>query len=174
MHEEIQVPLQGYSGSPPSVVVRAIRPDDQPALQRWFATISPESRYARFLGYVTQLSSKQWSYLTHVDGHNHVAYLAWRDGQLAGVGRWIRLEEDPELAEIAFLVGDEHQRTGIGTRLCAQLVEAARTRGVRRFRAHVLPRNSGIRRLLSAPAFERIADRGNVIDVRILAPGVVV
>jgi RimJ/RimL family protein N-acetyltransferase len=149
------------------LVVRAICPDDQPALKRWFARISPESRYARFLSHVTELSPKQWSYLTAVDGHNHVAYVAMQGGQLAGVARWIRVADDPETAELAFLVGDEFQRTGIGTRLCARLVEAAREHGVRRFRAYVLTHNIGIRRLLDAPGFERLRSSGNTIEVRI-------
>jgi RimJ/RimL family protein N-acetyltransferase len=161
----------GYRGTRPGALhVRPIRPDDQPALERWFATVSPESRYARFLGFVTELSPRQWSYLTQVDGHNHVAFVAWCDGALAGVARWIRLEEEPEVAEVAFLIGDALQRRGIGTALCAQLVAAARDHGVRRFRAHVLPYNQGIRKLLAAPAFRRVRDSGNVIDVSIRDP----
>src|SRR3954470_15786676 len=72
------------------VDIRPIRPDDRPALERWFATVSPESRYARFLGFVTELSPGQWRYLTEVDGRDHVAYLAWYQGRIAGVARWIR------------------------------------------------------------------------------------
>jgi RimJ/RimL family protein N-acetyltransferase len=166
--EQIHVVLKDYANTrAEDVIVRPIRAEDQPALQRWFATVSPESRYARFLGFVTELSPKQWSYLTEVDGHDHVAYLAWHEGRIAGVARWIRYPEEPDLAEVAFLVGDDVQRRGIGTRLCAQLVDAARDHGVRRFRAYVLPHNLGIRRLLGAPAFERIHDSGGVIEVTI-------
>lgn len=144
-----------------------IQPADRAALQRWFATVSDESRYARFLGSVKELSTSQWQYLTTVDGHDHVAYLARCQGAIAGVARWIRIPEEPDLAEVAFLIGDEFQRRGVGTRLCARLVEAAREHGVRRFRAYVLPDNRGIRRLLGGPAFEQVRDTGGVIDVRI-------
>lgn len=163
--EQIQIVGNGCANT--GVEVKAIRPDDQAALRRWFATVSPESRYARFLGFVSELSAKQWRYLTEVDGHDHVALVAWRGGEVAGVGRWIRFEDDPGLAEIAFLVGDDVQRTGIGTLLCARLVDAARAHGVERFRGYVLPHNRGIRRLLAAPMFERIRDTGRLIDVKI-------
>jgi acetyltransferase len=149
------------------VELRPIRPEDQPALQRWLATVSPESRYARFLGYVSDLSAPQWRYLTSVDGHDHVAFVARRGGEIAGVGRWIRFADEPEVAEIAFLIGDRFQRQGIGRRLCARLIEEARAHGVRQFRGYVLPHNRGIRRLLAAPALERLRDSGRVIDVKI-------
>jgi len=166
--EQIQVVTEDCANTlAGQVELRAIRPDDQPALQRWLATVSPESRYARFLGFVSDLSSKQWHYLTEVDGHDHVAFVARCDGKIAGVARWIRFADEPDLAEIAFLVGDDLQRKGIGTLLCARLVAAARANGIRRFRGYVLPHNRGIRRLLAAPMFERLADTGRSIDVRI-------
>ena len=80
------------------IYVRPLRPDDRPALERWFATVSMASRYARFLGFVTELSPQMWRYLTEIDRHDHVAFVAFYDGRLAGVGRWIR--EDPDTAEI--------------------------------------------------------------------------
>lgn len=151
--------------APDPVEIRPLRPEDRSELQRWFATVSMESRYARFLGYVTELTPAQWRYLTEVDGHDHVAFLAFFEGRLAGVARWIREVEEPDTAEIAFLIGDDLQRRGIGARLCARLVDAAHAHGVQRFRAYVMPDNRGIRRLLAAPAFEGMRDRGGLVEV---------
>lgn len=152
-------------GAPEPLDIRPLRPDDRPELQRWFATVSMESRYARFLGYVTELTPAQWKYLTEVDGHDHVAFVAFFEGRLAGVARWIREAEAPDTAEVAFLIGDDVQRRGIGAKLCAHLVDAARAHGIRRFRAYVMPDNRGIRRLLAAPAFEAMRDRGGLVEV---------
>lgn len=167
--EQIQTVVADYANTSTGgrIELREISPADRPALERWFATVSPESRYARFHGVVSELSPKQWQYLTEVDGHDHVAYVARRDGRILGVGRWIRFSDEPDLAEIAFLVGDDFQRQGVGSRLCARLIEAARAHGVRRFRGYVLPYNRGIRRLLAAPELERLRDTGRLIDVQI-------
>jgi acetyltransferase len=165
--EQIQDVISDCASTRPGLALAPIRPEDQPGLRSWLASVSPESRYARFLGYVTELSPKQWHYLTEVDGHDHAAFVARRAEEIAGVGRWIRFPEDPELAEIAFLIGDAHQRTGVGSALMDRLIEEARAHGVRRFRGYVLPHNRGIRRLLARPPLERLRDTGRLIDVQI-------
>lgn len=148
-----------------SLSLRAIQPEDLPALQQWFAKVSPEARYARFLGHVSELRPAQWRYLTRVDGHDHVALVAWLSGSVVGVGRWIRDPQEPRVAEIAFLVGDEHQRQGIGSRLRDALVAAARVREIDRLRAYVLPGNRGIRRLLlRGSGLEIVFDRGTLLE----------
>ena len=56
------------------------------------------------------------------------------DGRVVAVANWVRLR-DPRVAEVAFAVGDDFQRRGIGTRLLEQLAARAargRDRGVRR------------------------------------------
>jgi RimJ/RimL family protein N-acetyltransferase len=143
---------------------------DLEPLRRFFDGVSAESRYARFLGHIRDLSPAMWRYLTHVDGQDHVAYVACQGGprEIVGVGRWIRLDNDPTTAEIAFLIGDAHQRQGIGRLLCAALIDAARGHEIRRLRAFVLPDNRGIRRLLRGDGLRPLRDVGNVVDVELV------
>jgi RimJ/RimL family protein N-acetyltransferase len=151
------------------VGIHAIAPEDLPALRRWFDGVSPEARYARFLGHISDLSPALWRYLTTVDGQDHVAYVAWLAGSIVGVGRWIRTADEPDLAEIAFLVGDAHQRRGVGGRLRDALIAAARARGIARFRAYVLPDNRAIRRLLTSAQLATTHDGGTTVDVALAA-----
>ena len=98
------------------------------------------------------LSETELRYLTEVDFTDHVAYVAVRPeapGVLVGVARWVRLRDDPEVAEIAFVVADDLQRQGLGTILAETLAAAARERGVRRFVATMLPDNLGAHRLFA-------------------------
>jgi GNAT superfamily N-acetyltransferase len=64
-----------------------------------------------------------------------------------GVGRIMGIGE-PQGAEVALLVRDDYQREGVGTALAAQLLQAARARGLAHLTAIYLPENIAIERLL--------------------------
>jgi len=136
------------------ITLRLIHPEDGEALRRGFARLSPATRFRRFLGGVTELSDEQVRYLTEIDEVNHVAIVAATDSHdlktevLLGVARFIRLPEEPEVAEAAVVVGDEMQGRGIGRLLLRALAEAARERGLRTLRAEVLASNTPMRRIL--------------------------
>jgi RimJ/RimL family protein N-acetyltransferase len=138
------------------VGLRPIRPRDVRELRPWLRSLSAESRYLRFHGYVDDLSPAQWRFLTSVDGYDHVALVARSGGRVAGVARFVRSRREPEVAEIAFLVADEVQGRGVGRALREALIGAALRRGVRSFDAHILAGNVGMWRLLDTPALELV------------------
>ncbi len=129
------------------VVLRHIRPEDVTELRRSFDRLSPESRYRRFFGGMAQLSDTALEYLTHVDGRDHVAIVATGDSpdlkteQGLGVARFVRLHDEPTVAEAAVTVVDDFQRRGLGRLLAFALGVAARERGIHMFRADVLADN---------------------------------
>jgi GNAT superfamily N-acetyltransferase len=133
------------------VLVRPIRPDDKGLIRQGFDRLSPASRYRRFLAPVDELSDAELRYLTEIDYIDHFAWAALRadrpDGGL-GVARYIRLKEEPEVAEAAVTVIDEYQGKGLGTLLLALLAAAAVAAGIRSFRAYVLEGNVPMRELL--------------------------
>jgi RimJ/RimL family protein N-acetyltransferase len=152
------------------VLIRPVRPDDKTLLADGMEHLSRESVYQRFLAPKGPLSDTELRYLTEVDFTDHVAYVAVRPeepGVLVGVARWVRLRDDPEVAEIAFVVSDALQRQGLGTVLAETLALAARERGVRRFVATMLPDNLGAHRLFARVAQEReTTSRGALHEVR--------
>lgn len=134
--------------------LRPIRPDDKQLLLEGFERLSPESRYTRFFTSKNELSKEELRYLTEVDGVDHFAILAVRQPLLAkqeaiGVGRFVRLVDQPETAEPAVTVADDHQAQGLGTILFHRLADAAWERGIRQFRCELLAENKRMRRLLS-------------------------
>jgi RimJ/RimL family protein N-acetyltransferase len=144
------------------VEIRPIRPDDKPLLAEGMRHLSARSAYQRFLGPKPALSTRELRYLTEVDFRDHVAFVAVRRDDpavLVGVGRWVRLHSDPEVAEIALVVADDLQRHGLGTALAEVLAEAARERGVKRFVATMLPDNLAAHRLFARVAQERSIER---------------
>jgi len=129
------------------VVLRHIRPTDKEELHRAFYRLSPESRYRRFFSGITDLSDEMLDYLCDVDGRSHVAIVALKESndlkeeQGVGVARFVRLEGEPTVAEIAVTVVDDEQNKGIGTLLLKTATRAARARGITHFRAEVLASN---------------------------------
>jgi GNAT superfamily N-acetyltransferase len=136
------------------VQLRLLRPEDRERLREGFERLSPESRFRRFLAPTPRLTEQMLAYLTATDGWNHVAVAAARlapDGREAeglGVARFIRLADAEDTAEAAVAVVDDVQGRGLGRLLLATLVDAARERGVRKFRCYVLPSNAPVQALL--------------------------
>lgn len=134
--------------------LRPIQPSDKDALAEGFAQLSLESRRRRFFTLRKVLSDDELRYFTECDGENHYAIVAARgaatDGQQEGIGvaRFIRLKDDPVVAEVAIVVADAWQRRGVGKRLLERIVAAAAERGIQKIHAIALPDNDQIRGLL--------------------------
>jgi RimJ/RimL family protein N-acetyltransferase len=60
----------------------------------------------------------------------------------------VRLQDDPDTAEVAVVVTDEWQRKGVGAALARRLADAARHEGVRRFTAVMQSDNLPAHRLM--------------------------
>jgi RimJ/RimL family protein N-acetyltransferase len=135
--------LELRDGTP--VLIRPIVPDDKERLRRGFSRLSAQSRIRRFGAPVRDLSAKQLRYLTEIDYENHMAWIALDPDQpespSLGVARYVRLDDDPEVAEAAVVVADTYQGRGLGTMLLGMLGVAASTAGIRRFRAYVVTGN---------------------------------
>ena len=141
------------------VRVRPIAPGDKDLLRRGFERLSPRSRYRRFLSPMPELSARALRYLTEVDHRDHEALVAVdRDGACVGVARFVRSEDDPEVAESAVTVVDDWQGRGLGTALVALLSDRAREDDIRRFTALVLATNSDMLDVLGSLGRVTISD----------------
>jgi RimJ/RimL family protein N-acetyltransferase len=134
------------------IYLRTLRPNDRTQLAKGFERLSARSRRFRFLAPLRRLTSRQLTMLTEVDQVSHVAIGA-RDTTRRGrpgvaVARFIRLEQEPSVAEFAVTVVDEYQRRGLGSLLIRLLLDAARKLGLKTLRGYVLPDNSVMIRLM--------------------------
>jgi protein lysine acetyltransferase len=133
-------------------VIRPIRAEDKRMLADGLRRLSPESAQRRFLTPKRSFSRAELRYLTEVDGRDHVALVAEDpadpERHLIAVGRFVRLQDDAEAADVAFTVADEWQGRGLGSLLGVHLVHLARNRGIRRFTATMASDNRPAQRLL--------------------------
>ncbi|WP_296223727.1 GNAT family N-acetyltransferase [Ralstonia sp. UBA689] len=124
--------------------VRPILPQDAPLEAALVEGLSSESRYARFLVGGGRLSDEMLAAYTQIDYVNHMALIvsvACADGSgevLIADGRFV-IEDG--VAEFAMLVADAWQGKGVGRRLFATLVRAARASGAREVFGEVLSTN---------------------------------
>ncbi len=119
--------------------LRAPAAEDTDALLEFFSGLSERSRYLRFHGFPA-LGPKLVEPLLEPDWQERGALLGSLDGRIVAVANWVRLR-DPSVAEVAFTVGDDVQRRGIGTRLLEQLAARAAQAGIEEFLAEVLHDN---------------------------------
>jgi GNAT superfamily N-acetyltransferase len=135
------------------VVVRPIMPDDKERLIEAFARLSETSRYRRFGTPVRRLTDEQVRYLTEIDYDDHMAWVALgpdSEGDPGlGVARYVRLPDEPTVAEAAVTVVDSHQGLGLGSILLGVLGLSAIAHGIRTFRAYVLEENDAVQELFA-------------------------
>jgi GNAT superfamily N-acetyltransferase len=135
------------------VVVRPIRGEDKALLSEGLRRLSDESVHRRFLTPKRSFSGSELRYLTEIDAVDHVALVAEDPADatrgLIAVGRFVRLHEDSEAAEIAIVVADDWQGRGLGSLLGGHLAHAARNRGITRFTATMAAQNKPAHRLMT-------------------------
>jgi len=120
--------------------LRLVRPGDKALLENGFNNLSSLSRHKRFFAGKHHLSKSELRYFTELDQVNHFALgvvaLNHRGKELEGIGigRFVRLENQAETAEVALTVIDRMQGNGVGRLLLTNLIAAAAERGVTKFR----------------------------------------
>jgi RimJ/RimL family protein N-acetyltransferase len=145
--------------------VRPISADDRDALSVWFGRLSPESRRRRFHAPKPRLSARELTYFTEVDHVAHTALLAVDDaGRMIGEARYATAEPESRVADFAITVADEWQGRGVGSRLAARLVQAARGNGIARLTALTLADNLAAQRLLRRLGFRYAGSDGDALE----------
>jgi acetyl coenzyme A synthetase (ADP forming)-like protein len=145
--------------------LRAPVAEDADALLEFFSGLSEHSRYLRFHGFPA-LGPKLVEPVLEPDWQERGALLASLDGSIVAIANWVRLR-DPRAAEIAFTVGDEYQRRGIGTRLLEQLAARAAEAGIEEFVAEVLHDNAAMLAVFRDAGFRVTrAAEGGELEIR--------
>jgi acetyltransferase len=144
------------SGPTPRLRIRSIQGDDRAALRRFYAGLSPDSRYARFHGATSGLADSSAQFLCGPD-HEHreglVAEIESASGERGIVAHLCFEPAGLGHMEMAIAVADPFQRHGVGQRLLAIGIAWARRRGIVELQASMLSGNNGVRRLIQATGY---------------------
>ncbi len=146
------------------ITVRPLRKDDRAELRRALEALSEETTMRRFFRSHLEPSEAVLSQLSDVDQENHVAIVAilptpdLKDERGIGVARFVRIMDQPDVAESAITVIDELQHCGVGRVLLLELVALAQKHGITRFRAEVQKDNAAVNAILAQVPHVRVAE----------------
>jgi len=126
-----------------SILLRPIKEDDTRQWLDFIAGLSTHSKYLRF-HHVPKMSVEDAARYCTVDYTNTVAVVAevikGKSKEIVAIGRYYRLP-DGHSAEVAFVIADEYQGKGLGTKLMEWLANVARANNITVFEAMVLRDN---------------------------------
>jgi acetyltransferase len=144
------------------LVVRPIRPEDEPLLVRFHETLSEESVYYRYFSQLKldqRIAHERLTRMCFNDYNREIALVAeHRDAkngnrELLGVGRLTKAHGLNE-AEFALIVSDRSQGQGLGTELLKRLVQIGRDEKLERITANMLPENHAMHHVSKKVGFK--------------------
>ncbi|MGA2518833.1 MAG: bifunctional acetate--CoA ligase family protein/GNAT family N-acetyltransferase [Thermodesulfobacteriota bacterium] len=126
------------------VLLRPIRPEDEPAEHEMLSSLSEETLRTRFFSTIKNISHEWLILFCNIDYDRHMAIVAEvrENGKekMIGVARLI-MNPDLTSGELAVLVHDRFQGKGLGHKLVEVLIGIGRERGLENIRAEVLTEN---------------------------------
>ena len=125
------------------VLIRPIRPEDEPMLARFHATLSERSVYLRYFHMIpldTRIAHERLTRICFIDYDREIVLVAEREREILAIGRLTKAHHANE-AEFALLTSDKFQGHGLGTELLKRLLEIARLEGLDRVTADILGEN---------------------------------
>jgi acetyltransferase len=150
------------------VMIRPIRPEDEPLMIEFHKKLSERSVYLRYfqpLKLTQRTAHERLTRICFIDYDREMALVVERkkpDGSpdIIAVGRLSKIHGRPE-AELAALVQDELQGKGLGVELYRRLIEVARDQRLHKVHSNMLGENKEMQHLckrmgfhLSAPDLE--------------------
>jgi acetyltransferase len=144
------------------VVIRPIRPEDEPLLVKFHGTLSDRTVYLSYF-HLTKLSTRvdheRLIRKCFIDYDREMALVVDRadpstgQHEILGIGRLSKSRTGRE-AEVGVLVTDRYQHSGIGTELLRRLIQVAADEKLERIDAHILPENRDMQALAARFGFK--------------------
>ena len=139
------IPIRVRDGT--GLLLRPVLPGDRERTVHGHVHFSSETLYRRFMT-ARAPTPALMHYLAEVDYVDHFVWVVTDGSDPVADARFVRDQNDPTVAEIAFTVGDAYQGRGIGSFLIGALSIAARVDGVERFSARMLSENAPMRAMM--------------------------
>jgi acetyltransferase len=140
------------------VLARPIRPEDQPAHERFTARITPEDFRFRQIGVTRNLPPSEMARLVQIDYDREMAFIATApneegEAETLAVVRTVSSPDNAN-ADFALMVRSDLKRSGIGTALMQKMIRYCRARGTGHIVGQVLDDNHAMLSLMRKLGFE--------------------
>ena len=157
------------------VIIRPIRPEDEPLIAAFHSTLSKQSVYLRYfypMSLEQRIAHDRLTRICFIDYDREMVLVAEhadpKSGQRAiiGVGRLTKIH-GANHAEFATVVSDAYQGQGIGSELLRRLIAIGRDERLARVIADVLPDNRDMQRVFKQLGFRFRRALGEPIRVEL-------
>lgn len=144
------------------VIIRPIRPEDEPLLVQFHHQLSEQSvffRYFHLIKLSRRIAHERLTRMCFIDYDREMALVAeyqepvTGDRTLLGVGRLSKSHGRNE-GEFAMLISDRYHRQGLGTELLTQLLRVGQNEGLDKITAEILHDNQGMQGVCQKLGFE--------------------
>jgi len=127
---------------------RAIRPSDEEEMRRLFYRFSDEAVYYRFFSSIKAMPHKKMQEYVNIDYRKVMSIVGLvgetGQGHIIAEARFIKDNQRPPFADVAFIVDEEYSGHGIATYLYNMLVRLAKDKSIHGFTADVLSSNKAM------------------------------
>jgi acetyl coenzyme A synthetase (ADP forming)-like protein len=153
------------------LVLRPIRPEDEPLMVNFHSRLSEETVYFRYFGLPRLKQRVAHERLTRIcfnDYDREIALVAihqdptTKEDEIIGVGRLTKVHGLNQ-AEFAIVITDQFQGRGLGTKFLSRLVEIGRHEGIDLIFGNILPENYPMQRVAKNVGFQVEYDRFNYV-----------
>ena len=143
------------------VLIRPIRPEDEPQIVEFHSTLSEQSVYLRYfypMSLDQRIAHERLTRICFIDYDREMVLVAEHTDAasgkrtIIGVGNLLKVHGTNH-AEFAAVVGDAFQGQGLGSELLRQLIEIGRDENLDRIIADVLPENRDMQRVFQKLGF---------------------
>ncbi len=141
-----------------AVLLRPIRPEDEPAHMAFFHALNPEDVRWRFFGFVRDLSHVQMARFTQIDYDREMAFIATApnatgEPETLGVVRTVT-DSANQRAEFAIIVRSDMKGQGLGSVLMYKMIRYTKARRTPLLSGQLLAENQPMRRFLAGFGFK--------------------
>ena len=131
-------------GDDEEVLFRPVKPTDERSMQEFFHALPQHGPYVRFISAMKVFPQRNLQTLLNIDYEKEMSVVAVVGAmgaeKVIALGRYV-LDEETNMAEVDFAVGQEWQGKGVASYLLNHLVRIARSKHIGGFLAYVDPSN---------------------------------
>ncbi len=156
-----------------TLLLRPVRPEDEPAVHELFSHLSPEAIRMRFFAPKSTLSHQLAARLTQIDYDREMALVLVEPGipgksQMYGAVRIIA-DPDGDKAEFATTIRSDMAGMGLGPMLMQRIIDYGRAHGIKEIFGEVLRENKPMLKVCERLGFSRKAnlDEPGVVEVKL-------
>ncbi len=152
----------------PAVIIRPIRPEDEPLFDELLRNSSENTLTMRFFRKISDISHEELTRYCHVDYDREMSFVAViREGDTEKMIGEVRMSRLPDLenAEMAIVVGDQWQGQGVGKALSLHCIKIAKELGIKKMWMDILKINSRMLYRAEKMGFKKVSSDDDSIKV---------